>query len=213
MVLSAYEIVVLSEKSKPLSGNKYMLKHHLIFEGAELTGKSWLISQIYNFLEPKYNQSGYLLDGCYWFNCDVGVYGSKHGKPVIESYAKIFNELKDSNLLIEKFHLSDIIYNRLHRRQEINYQKIEQQLKRLGFKIILITFPPDKTIIQNRLNDRLKIYPNYRKIMHEPEWYIKQQYEYLEEIKKSALPYLIVKTNILPDKKLTKKILKFIHEK
>ena len=86
-----------------------MLKHHLIFEGAELAGKSWLMSQIYNYLEPKYNQSGYLLDGCHWFNCDVGVYGTKHGRPIIEFYLKIFNELKNSNLLIEKFHLSQEI--------------------------------------------------------------------------------------------------------
>ena len=51
--------------------------HHLIFEGAELSGKSWLISQVYNYLEPKYNQSDFILDGCNWFNCDVGIYGTK----------------------------------------------------------------------------------------------------------------------------------------
>lgn len=78
-----------------------MLNHHIIFEGAELAGKSWLMSQIYNYLEPKYNSGGYLLDGCHWFNCDVGVYGTKHGRPIIKSYLKIFKELKNSNLLIE----------------------------------------------------------------------------------------------------------------
>jgi len=30
------------------------MKHHLIFEGAELAGKTWLMSQIYNYLQPKY---------------------------------------------------------------------------------------------------------------------------------------------------------------
>ena len=39
--------------------------HHLIFEGAELSGKSWIMSQIYNYLEPKYNQSKDILDGCH----------------------------------------------------------------------------------------------------------------------------------------------------
>jgi len=115
-----------------------MKPHHLIFEGAELAGKSWLMSQIYNYLEPKYNKTGYLLDGCYWFNCDVGIYGTKHGKPVIESYLKIFTELKNSNLLVEKFYLSDLIYNLLHRGKKVNYKTIEQQLKKLGFKIIQI---------------------------------------------------------------------------
>ncbi|KKS34324.1 MAG: hypothetical protein UU95_C0014G0004 [Parcubacteria group bacterium GW2011_GWC2_42_12] len=189
-----------------------MLKHHLIFEGAELAGKSWLMSQIYNYLEPKYNQSGYLLDGCHWFNCDVGVYGTKHGRPIIEFYLKIFNELKNSNLLIEKFHLSDIVYNRLHRQQEIDYKKIEQQLRKLGFKIILITLPPNEKIIQARIADRLKLYPNYKKIMHQPSWYIKQQEEYLKEIKKTTLPYLIIKTKKLPDDNLTKEILIWLNE-
>jgi len=187
-----------------------MKPHHLIFEGAELAGKSWLMSQIYNYLEPKYNKTGYLLDGCHWFNCDVGVYGTEHGKPVIKSYLKIFAELKESNLLVEKFYLSDLIYNRLHRGKEINYKKIEQQLKKLNFKIILITFPPDKKLIQARIDDRLKLYPHYKKILHKPEWYIEQQAEYLKEIKKTSLPYLIIETKKLPDNSLNNKILKWI---
>ncbi|MDD4271280.1 MAG: hypothetical protein PHF50_00560 [Patescibacteria group bacterium] len=187
--------------------------HHLIFEGAELAGKSWLMSRIYDQLEPKYNKSGYLLDGCHWFNCDIGVYGTKHGRPVIESYLKIFTELKNSNLLVEKFYLSDIIYSRLHRHKEINYKKTEQHLKKLGFKIILITLPPDKKIIQARINDRLKLYPHYERILRRPDWYIKQQQEYLKEIKKTTLPYLIIETEKLPDNNLTEQILKWIKER
>jgi len=187
-----------------------MKPHHLIFEGAELAGKSWLMSRIYDYLEPKYNQSGYLLDGCHWFNCDVGVYGSKHGKPIINSYLKIFAELKSNNLLIEKFYLSDLIYNRLHRQKEVDYKNIKQRLKKFNFKIILITFSPDEKIIKARIKDRLKLYPHYEKILHEPKWYIKQQEEYLKEIKKTGLPYLIIETKKLPDNNLTKKILKWI---
>jgi len=189
-----------------------MKPHHLIFEGAELAGKSWLMSKIYDRLEPKYNKSGYLLDGCHWFNCDVGVYGTDRGRPIIKSYLKIFAELKNKNLLVEKFHLSDIVYNRLHRHREINYKNIEQQLKKLGFKIILITLPPDKKIIQERINGRLKLYPHYERILRKPEWYIKQQEEYLKEIKKTSLPYLIIKTKKLPDNNLTKKILQWLNE-
>lgn len=190
-----------------------MKPHHLIFEGAELAGKSWLMSQLYDRLELKYNQSGYLLDGCHWFNCDVGVYGTKHGKPIIKSYLKIFTELKNNNLLVEKFYLSDIVYNRLHRRQEINYQNISQQLKKLGFKIILITLPPNKKIIQARINDRLKLYPHYERILRQPDWYIKQQEEYLKEIKKTVLPYLIIKTEKLPNNNLIKRMLEWLNQK
>ena len=189
-----------------------MKPQHLIFEGAELAGKSWLMSQIYDQLEPKYNQSGYLLDGCHWFNCDVGIYGTKHGKPIIESYLKIFSVLKNKNLLVEKFNLSDIVYNRLHRQKEINYKNINRQLKKLGFKIILITFPANKKIIRGRIADRLKLYPHYERILRKPEWYIKQQEEYLKEIKKTGLPYLIIETKKLPDNNLTNKILKWIKE-
>lgn len=189
-----------------------MKPKHLIFEGAELAGKSWIMSQIYDRLEPKYNKSGYLLDGCHWFNCDVGIYGTKHGKPIIKSYLKIFNELKNKNLLVEKFHLSDIVYNRLHRQKEINYKNIDRELKKLDFKIILIAFPPDKKIIQARIADRLKLYPHYERILRKPEWYLKQKKEYLKEIKKTGLPYLIIETKKLPDNNLTNKILRWINE-
>ena len=91
--------------------------HHLIFEGAELSGKSWLMSQIYNFLEPKYNQSGFILDGCHWFNCDVGVYGGNNSKNFVQTYIKVFEQVKERNLIIEKFHLSDLVYQKLHQKK------------------------------------------------------------------------------------------------
>ncbi|MFH1232765.1 MAG: hypothetical protein V1651_02790 [Patescibacteria group bacterium] len=190
-----------------------MKKHHLIFEGAELAGKSWVMSQIYDHIEPKYNKSGYLLDGCHWFNCDIGVYGTKHGKLINKSYLEIFSELKDKNLLVEKFFLSDIVYNNLHNNKKVNYKNIEKKLQQLNFKIILITLPEDKNIINERIKDRLNLYKHYERILREPEWYIEQQQEYLAEIKKTNLPYLIIKTEKLPDNNLIKQILKWIDEK
>lgn len=190
-----------------------MIRHHLIFEGAELAGKSWLLSRLYDYLEPKYNKSGYLLDGCHWFNCDLGIYGGRAGRPVIAAYLKIFSLLKTSNLLVEKLHLSDIVYNRLHRGREINYKTIEKRLLGLGFKIILVALPENKKLIKARIKDRLRLYPHYERILRRPEWYIKQQREYLKEIKKTSLPYLIITTENLPDENLVEKILKFLHEK
>ena len=52
-------------------------KHNIIFEGPELVGKSYLMSQIYDYLEPKYNSGGKIMDGCHWFNCDVGIFGTE----------------------------------------------------------------------------------------------------------------------------------------
>ncbi|OIO07430.1 hypothetical protein CO115_02660 [Candidatus Falkowbacteria bacterium CG_4_9_14_3_um_filter_36_9] len=187
--------------------------HHLIFEGAELSGKSWLMSRIYDYLEPKYNQSDRILDGCHWFNCDVGVYGTKHGRPIIKNYLRIFKTLAKKNLLIEKLHLSDIVYNRLHNQKEINYSAIEKDLVKLNFKIILITFPEDKKILNKRIKDRLNLYPHYERILQSPDWYLNQQRQYLAEIKKTSIPYLIIKTDKLPDNKLVIKILKWMGEK
>jgi len=189
------------------------MKHHLIFEGAELAGKSWIISQVYDFLEPKYNRNKAILDGCHWFNSDVGVYGTKQGKSIITNYLKIFTVLKNKNLLVEKFHLSDIIYNRLHNNKEIDYKSVEGVLKKLNFKIALITFPENKKLLEQRIKDRLNLYPHYERILRDPQWYIRQQQEYLQEIKKSRLPYLVIKTEKLPDQKAVTKILKWIGEK
>jgi len=189
------------------------MNHHLIFEGAELAGKSFLMSQIYDFLEPKYNKNRAILDGCHWFNCDIGVYGTKYGKPIINSYLNIFKILNAKNLLIEKFHISDIVYNRLHQKKEISYNDVEKKLKKLKFKIILILFPEDEIVLKKRINDRLKLYPHYEKILREPKWYIKQQKEYIKEIKKTKLPRLIIKTEKLPDPRLTEKIIKWLGEK
>jgi len=189
------------------------MKHHLIFEGAELAGKSWIMSQIYDYLEPKYNKNKVILDGCHWFNCDVGVYGTERGKKIIKNYLKIFKELEDKNLLIEKFYFSDMIYNRLHRGKEINYKKEEKILKKLNFKIILVAFPEDEKILEKRINDRLKIYPHYERILKDPLWYINQQREYFKEIKKTNLPHLILKTDVLPDNKLVDNIFEWIGEK
>ena len=186
--------------------------HKLIFEGAELAGKSWLMSQIYNHLEPKYNKSKFVLDGCHWFNTDVGIFGTKNGKSIINNFTNIFNDLKDSNILIEKFHFSDQVYNQIHRNVTITYPETEKTLLTLNFKIILITFPEDPEIIKNRIQDRLNLYPHYKNILNSPEWYIRQQQEYIKAIKKSLLPHLIIKTNQLPDDNLTKQILSWIGE-
>lgn len=188
------------------------MKQHLIFEGAELAGKSWLMSQVYDYLEPKYNQNKVVLDGCHWFNCDVGVFGTPHGEKIISYYLDIFTELQDKNLIVEKLHLADKIYRRLHFGEETDYSEIEKKLSDMNFKIILITFPEDVEVLKKRIQDRLNIYPHYERILQNPEWYIEQQREYRKEIANSKLPHLIIETNILPDQGLVEKILEWIGE-
>lgn len=186
---------------------------HLIFEGAELTGKSWLMSQVYDYLEPKYNKSKVVLDGCHWFNCDIGVHGTKHGQPVIRHYLKIFRELRENNIMVEKFFISDIVYHRLHFKKNLSYGQVEKALLDLGFKIIFVTFPEELGLINKRIRDRLNLYPHYERILHNPEWYIAQQREYLREIEATKLPVINIKTQTLPDFAQVDKILRWIGEK
>lgn len=188
------------------------MPQHLIFEGAELAGKSWLMSQVYNHLEPKYNQSKNILDGCHWFNCDIGIYGTAHGQKVIDKYLDIFEELQEKNLIVEKLHISDQVYNQIYNNLEIDFSQEEARLKKLDFKIIFIKFPEDEKILEKRIQDRLNIYPNYKNILHSPAWYIAQQRKYSEAVTNSQLPSLVVETNVLPDESLVKKILEFIGE-
>lgn len=191
-------------------------KTHLIFEGPELVGKSFLISQVYDKLEIQNNTDPHILNGCQWFNCDLNVFGTPLGKKIIDEYVKILKILENKNVLFEKFHLTDQVYNQIYRRQKIDYSETEKKLKKLGAKIILFTVK-NKNIFADRLPDRLKNSPLYGRIAQSPEDYWQQQKLYLEKIKQTKLPYLIIDSSDLLNKKFVEKqvnkILNFIQEK
>jgi len=175
-----------------------MKKHHLIFEGCELSGKSSLIASLYDFLEVKYNQDKNLLDGCHWFNCDVGIFGGPKSRLVINQYIEILAGLKNKNVIFEKFHLADIVYQKMLHGKIMNYQKEEEKLKALGAKIIFLQVKPDQKLFAKRLKDRLNLYPHYRRIAKSPSWYIKQQEEYFKAVKKTKLPCFTIDSTNLP---------------
>jgi len=188
-------------------------KHKIIFEGAELAGKSYLMSQIYNNIEPKYNSGGHILDGCHWFNLDVGVYGTSFGQKALSRYMELFEDLKDTNLMAEKFHLTETVYQKLYHNYDFDYSDIEARLKKLNAKIILVTFDKSEELIKHRLEDRLKLYPHYKSIMQTPAAYIRQQELYEDLISKSKLDHLVVNASKLPNPSLVDKILEFLGEK
>lgn len=188
-------------------------KHNIIFEGPELSGKSYLMSQIYDYLEPKYNSGAKVLDGCHWFNCDVGLYGTRFGAQVLEKYLELLEIINDVNVMVEKFHLTEAVYQKLYSNKDFDYLNIETRLKKISAKIILVTFDEDENLLKKRLEDRLNLYPHYSRIAQEPVDYIKQQQLYLELIKNSQLEYLIINASQLPNPELVDKILKFLKEK
>jgi len=188
-------------------------KHNIIFEGAELSGKSYLMSQVFDFLEPKYNSGGKIMDGCHWFNCDVGIFGTKHGEIALNKYLELLEEINDTNVMVEKFHLTEAVYQKLYHNTIFDYSNIEKRLKDINAKIILVTFDEDEELLDNRLKDRLNLYPHYSRIAQKPKEYIKQQQEYLKLIEKSNLDYIVVNASVLPNKNLVEDILKFLKEK
>jgi len=188
-------------------------KHNIIFEGAELSGKSYLMSQVFDFLEPKYNSGGKIMDGCHWFNCDVGIFGTKHGEIALNKYLELLEEINDTNVMVEKFHLTEAVYQKLYHNTIFDYSNIEKRLKDINAKIILVTFDEDEDLLDNRLKDRLNLYPHYSRIAQKPKEYIKQQQEYLKLIEKSNLDYIVVNASVLPNKNLVEDILKFLKEK
>lgn len=190
-----------------------MTKHKIIFEGAELSGKSWLMSQVYNFLEPKYNSGGKILDGCHWFNCDVGLFGTQYGQVALEKYLQLVEAMPEANLMLEKFHLSEAVYQKMYHQKDFDFSLLEGRLKKLDSKLILVTFPEDEALLAARIEDRLRLWPHYAKILQKPEDYIKQQQVFLEFLAKSKLEHLIIQTNQLPDDNLVSEILNFLKEK
>ncbi len=187
--------------------------HHLIFEGAELAGKSWIMSEVYKYLEPRFCQSKNVLDGCHWLNCDIGLYGSPLGQTLIKNYLPLLKALSGRNVLIEKFHLTDTVYNWLYQQKKLNYSQVEKELARLNYKIIFIALPKDEKIISQRLKDRLRLYPHYQRIARPPAWYLSQQKMYFHFLKSSSLPYLVIQTKNLPDRSILPQILQWLGEK
>lgn len=183
--------------------------HHLIFEGAELTGKSYLIHQVWNFLEEKYNTGQGIMDGCTWFNADVGLFGSKDGWPLVEGYLNIARTLRHRNLIFEKLHFTQHIYSEMI--DEEKFLAADEALADLGFRVVLTTVDNDPYIFEYRLGERLKSNHSYQRIARTPEEYLESQNRYRRLSEKSKLDVLVVNNTQIPNE-LGKSILGWLGE-
>lgn len=183
---------------------------HLIFEGADLAGKSWIMSRVYNYLEPRGKRSAHVLDGCRWFNCDNGVFGTAAAPAAIAGYLKIFAAVKGSNIIVEKFHWSDQAYDALFGGKVPDYRQTEKKLRDFDFRVVLVKLPADRAEINKRLADRLKLYPHYIRVARTAASYLKQQAELLKIAARSKLDHLAVDTVRLPDQRVVDKITRWI---
>lgn len=173
---------------------------HLIFEGAELSGKSFLMSKVYSKLEFAGASSPNVLDGCVWINSDVGVLGTVHGQIFVEKFVDLAEVLKEKNVIFEKLHISDQVYQKLYNQTEVDYSDIEARLKILNYKIVLITFEEDEDLIKTRLQDRINLYPHYARIAKGPSFYIDLQRKYRDAVQASGLPFLEIDLSNIDDR-------------
>jgi len=187
------------------------MPYHLIFEGAELSGKSWVMSQIYQELEPKFATDPNVLDGCYWLNCDLGFFGTELAAAMLKNYLAIFETLSQKNIIVEKFLLSALVYGELYGQGQADRAEIENRLQKMGFKIVLLTFPENKGLVERRLEDRLRLYPNYGRIAKAPEFYIAQQRLYQKYLLESKLDNLIIEADKFPDTTIITKIREWLN--
>lgn len=186
----------------------------VIFEGVELAGKSWLMAEVYNELEKINNKSGKILDGCAWLNVDVGVLGSEKGFDYILKKMQILEVLDDRPVLLEKFHLSDIVYNRLYRGEEVGdmYDEIAYEFEEMGIKLILTDVAGDKKLFAKRLTERIKGVPHYTRIAKNVDWYLKAREEYIKEFERSNLDKLRVDLTKIPNEEVVREVLRWIGE-
>lgn len=183
--------------------------HKLIFEGAELTGKSFSIYPVWNALEEKYNSGLGIMDGCIWINADVGVFGSENGWRLVEKYVEMAEIFDSQNIIFEKLHLTNHIYTDYSNQKK--YEEITQRLNQAGFKIILTTTKPDPNIFSSRINDRLRSNTAYQRIAKPTQWYIDKQQEYISLLDTSPLPSLTIDNTVIPNDNY-QSVLSWLHE-
>lgn len=183
--------------------------HKLIFEGAELTGKSYSIYPVWNHLEQRYNSGAKVMDGCTWFNVDIGLFGTDDGWPLITKYLEIAEMLPHRNIIFEKFHLTHYLYSK--EKDTRTFHMIDEKLAGLGFIIVVTTVQQDPVLYTQRLSDRLAGNPAYSRIAQTPEWYLTKDTEYLELVKESTLDHLVIDNTIIPNDNY-KTILSWLNE-
>src|SRR3954463_8964442 len=71
----------------------------LIFEGAELVGKSTLTSATYQRLVHAYTSSNEILDGCYYLYCDIGIFSTSLARDYLFHMAKIAELMRYHNIV------------------------------------------------------------------------------------------------------------------
>lgn len=170
----------------------------ILIEGSELTGKSYIISRLYAHFEPRYKKSDVLLDGALWINCDVGIFGGPFGHHALTTYLDLIEPIWDRMIFLEKFHISHFALMRDGHTFDA-FAAIEKRLAKLSAQILYCDIEGGEEIYEQRLVDRLALYPHYQRIARRPQLYREQQDSYRQLMQKSRLPWKRFDTTVLPN--------------
>ncbi|MFI5273789.1 MAG: hypothetical protein ACHQ4H_12215 [Ktedonobacterales bacterium] len=163
----------------------------LIFEGAELVGKSTLTAATYQRIVHAYTTSNEILDGCYYLYCDIGVFSTPLARDYIYHMAKIVELMKHRNVVMDKFHIADEVYQLEYRDKAVSHRWVEDDILRaLDTRVVLVTVSPEH--LEQRLRQRLESDPHYALIQKGIDFYIRMQERYQAAISQTTLHWLEV---------------------
>jgi len=175
----------------------------LIFEGAELVGKSTLTSATYQRIVHAYTSSNEILDGCYYLYCDIGIFSTPLARDYIYHMAKIVELMKQRNVVLDKFHLSDEVYQQEYRGRMVSHRWVEDEILRpLDTRVILVTL--SKEHLEQRLQQRLQSDPHYALIQKPLDFYTRMQDRYLHTIQNTSLDCITVDGAAPPEENVTR---------
>jgi thymidylate kinase len=181
----------------------------LIFEGAELVGKSTLTAATYQRIVHAYTYSNEILDGCYYLYCDIGIFSTSLAKDYLFHMAKIAELMRYHNVVFDKFHLADEVYQQEYRGKKVSHRWVEEDiLEPLGTRIVLVTVSEDQ--LEERLQQRLKSDPHYALIQKPFDFYKRMQERYLQAIQNTTLEWIQV-DGALPPEENVARILAWAH--
>ena len=163
----------------------------IIFEGAELVGKSTLTSATYQRLVHEYTTSNEILDGCYYLYCDIGVFSTPLARDYLYHMAKIIELMRRCNVVVDKFHLADEVYQAEYRGITVAHRWVEHEILRpLDTRLVLVTV--DAEHLEQRLEQRLRSDPHYALIQKPLDFYLRMQQRYQQAIEQTTLAWMRV---------------------
>jgi hypothetical protein len=197
-VRTDYSKVTVMRKNKTIPN----LAPKVVLEGARMTHKTevaFALNSHPQFVGPRKYRYHSPIISAEWGGLQDEAWGQNlitfdknHEKRALETYdlwIQLVEHLPHISWIIDRFHLSTIMYQSLYRGRKYNFDELENRLVGLGFRLVLCYREPS-TFVKAR-KERLKIsgnpsqYDNLSRIIREQEALVKL-------VEKSSLPKLMV---------------------